>query len=258
MIDGIWQITPDYIKIDDPALLKIIFFNSSTEPSEPVKSTKYSTFKLVDSMSKSKRNIEYKPIFHIDIKTSNLQYDEVLAKSEAWFDSKYQVFHKSNLECWFIAILIEELIQNIDKDVLRYSIFNMQRRQLLYKIVSEDYLNATAAVITAFIVTNARVLYEGIDNSIIYHYWTHNKVNRCPFSIFDIESYINSKGIIDRYLPFLIFRHLFRKLYDHIFTVLQGDIDLSFNYSNIMEFNVPDYIIVQKDNCYEIFEIEED
>lgn len=44
LIDGIWQDTPDYIKIDSPALHKIIFFNPFIEPSESVKPTKYSTF----------------------------------------------------------------------------------------------------------------------------------------------------------------------------------------------------------------------
>lgn len=236
----------------------ILFFNPSIEPSEPVKSTKCFTLKLVDCLSKNKRNTGYKPVYYIDKKSTISEYNELLTRSEEWFASKYQSFHISNLETWFIAILIEDLIQNIDKDVLSYSISNMQQRQYYYKIDSEEYLKAATAVITAYIVSNARDLYEGIDNSIVYHYWTHNKLIRCTFSIFDIEKYINSKGIIDRYLPFLIFKRLFRKLYDHIFTVLQGDIDLSFNYSKMTEFSVPDYIISKKENYYEIFEIEED
>ncbi|MFA9466178.1 MAG: hypothetical protein ACERKN_18080 [Velocimicrobium sp.] len=257
LIDGIWQLTPDYIKIDESPIYMILFFNPSIEPSEPVKSTKCFTLKLVDCLINN-MNTGFEPFYYIDKKSSISEYNDLLTRSEEWFASKYQVFHKSNLKSWFIAKLIEELIQNIDKDVLRYSISNMQLCQYYYKIDSEQYLKAATAVTTAYIVSNARNLYEGIDNSIVYHYWTHNKVNRCTFSIFDIESYINSKGILDRYLPFLIFKRLFRKLYDHIFTVLQGDIDLSFNYSNIMEFNVPDYIIAQKDNRYEIFEIEDD
>lgn len=40
LIDGIWQITPDIIKIDVPPVQKIIFFNPSTEPSESVKPIK--------------------------------------------------------------------------------------------------------------------------------------------------------------------------------------------------------------------------
>lgn len=198
-----------------------------------------------------------KSSFHIDTKFSILEYNELLAKSEAWFETKYQLFNKNNLECWFIAMHIEELIQNIDKDVLRFSISNMQQHQFYYNIESDDYLKAAAAVITAFIVTNARDLYEGIDNSIVFHYWTHNKVNRCPFSIFDIETYINSKGLIDRYIPFLIFRRLFGKLHEYILKKLQADIEIAFSYNNIdLVLNIPDYVIVQKDDYFNIYEIE--
>ncbi len=167
------------------------------------------------------------PIFHIDTEASNLEYNELLTKSEEWFTSKYQAFNKSNLETWFIAILIEDLIQNIDKDVLQYSISNMQRRQYYYKIDSEKYLKAASAVITAYITTNSRDLYEGIDNSIVYHYWTHNKAKRCSFSI----------------------------LYNYISTLLKDDLDLSFNYSKIAEMSVPDYVITLRDNRFEIYEI---
>lgn len=257
LIDGIWQNTPDYIKIDDSPMHNIIFFNPSIEPSEPVKQIKYSTFKLVDTLSKDNRNIEYKPIFHLDTKSCVLEYNELLARSEAWFESKYQIFNRCNLECWFIAMLIDELIHKIDKDVLQKSISNMQRHKFYYKIDSEEYLQSAATVITAYIVTNARDLYEGVDNSIIYHYSTHNKVRRCVFSIFDIESYINNKCIIDYYIPFLIFVRLFNKLYEYIIIKLQADIELSFNYySQSIDFNVPDYVIIRKDDCYKIFEIE--
>lgn len=257
LIDGIWQITPDIIKINVSPVQKIIFFNPSIEPSESVKPLKKNTFKLIDCLRKNITNIEFKPVFHIETKTCDLEYNELLAKSADWFKSKYQVFSKSNLECWFIAMLISELIQNIDKDVLQKSISNMQRHKFYYIIDNEEYLKTAAAVITAFIVTNARDLYEGIDSSIIYHYYTHNKVSRCPFSIFDIESYINNKGIIDNYIPYLIFTRLFNKLYEHIIIKLRANIELSFNYNNqSVDFNVPDYVIVRKDNCYEVFEIE--
>jgi hypothetical protein len=256
LIDGIWQITPDNIKLDYSLFDKIIFFNPSSEPSEPVKPIKYPTFKLVDNLSKDKRNMEYMPIFHIDTEASNLEYNEFLTKSEEWFTSKYQVFNKSNLETWFIAILIEDLIQNIDKDVLQYSISNMQRRQYYYNIDSEVYLEAASVVITAYIITNSRDLYEGIDNSIVYHYWTHNKAKRCSFSIFDIDNYINSKGITDKYLIFLIFKYLFKKLYSYISILLNDDLDLSFNYSKIAEMSVPDYVITLRDNRFEIYEFD--
>lgn len=247
LIDGIWQLTPNYIKIDSPALHKIIFFNPSIEPQESIKPTKYATFKLVDTLIKNKKDINFKPAFYIHTKSSISDYNELLAKSEAWFKSKHQVFNKSSLECWFIAMLVEELLQNIDKDVLRFSISNMQQHQFYYNIDSEDYIKAAAAVITAFIVTNARDLYEGIDNSIVYHYWTHNKVNRSPFSIFDIETYVNSKGVIDRYIPFLVFRRLFGKLHENILKKLQADIEIT--------FNEPDFVITLKDDYFEIYEI---
>ncbi len=99
-------------------------------------------------------------------------------------------------------------------------------------------------------------LYEGIDNSIIYHYSTHNKILRCAFSIFDIVAYINSKGIINRYIPFLIFGRLFNKLYELILRKIETDIEYSFNYYNVIEFSVPDYVIVSRDDFYEIYEIE--
>lgn len=159
LIDGIWQVTPDYFKIDNSAFHKIIFFNPSIEPSESIKPTKYSTFKLVDVLSKNKMDMKFKPAFQIDTKDSISEYNELLAKSKAWFESKYQLFNKSNLECWFIAMLIEELIQNIDKNVLRLSISNMQQHQFYYNIDSDDYIKAAAAVITAFIVTSARDFY---------------------------------------------------------------------------------------------------
>lgn len=57
--------------------------------------------------------------------------------------------------------------------------------------------------------------------------------------------------------PFYIFKRLFKKLHDHIFTILKSDVDLSFNYSKMMVFNVPDYVILQKENYYEIYEIED-
>lgn len=208
-------------------------------------------------MRKNTGNIEFKPIFHIDTKTCDLEYNKLLARSADWFDLKHQIFNKSNLECWFIAILIEELIKNIDKDVLQKSIYNMQRNKFYYKIDNEEYLKTAATVFTAYIVTNARDLYDGIDNSIIYHYYTHNKVRRCAFSIFDIESYINNKGIIDNYIPFLIYGRLFSNLYEHIIRKLRANIKLSLNYySQSVDFYVPDYIIVRQDDCYEIFEIE--
>jgi hypothetical protein len=207
LIDGIWQIAPDNIKIDVSPVQKIIFFNPSIEPSESVKQNKETTFKLIDCLRKDTSNIE--------------------------------------------------LIQNIDKDVLQKSISNMQQHKLYYKIDNEEYVKAATAVITAYIVTNARDLYEGIDNSIIYHYYTHNKVRRCAFSIFNIEGYINSKGIIDNFIPFLIFAHLFNKLYEQIIINLQADIELSLNYyRHSIDFNVPDYVVVQKEEYYDIFEIE--
>lgn len=161
-------------------------------------------------------------IFCIDTKTCNLEYNKLLKRSEEWFASKYQTFHISNLETWFIAMLIDELIQKIDEDVLQHSISNMKRHQFYYKVDIEDYLKAASAVITAYIVTNARDLYEGVDKSIIHHFSTHNKVNRCTFSIFDIDNYVNSKGVTDKYIPFFIFKHLFIKLYNHIFTMLKA------------------------------------
>lgn len=252
LIDGIWQIIPDIIKINVFPVQKIIFFNPSIEPSESVKPFKKNTFKLIDCLRKDTRNIEFNPVFHIDTKTCDLEYNKLLARSADWFDSKYQIFNKSNLECWFIAILIEELIKNIDKDVLQKSISNMQRHKFYYQIDDEEYLKTVATVFTAYIVTNARDLYEGIDNSIIYHYYTHNKVSRCPFSFFDIESYINYKGIVDNYIPFLIFDRLFKKLYEHIITKLQVNIELSFNYySESIDFNVPDYVVIRNNNSYE-------
>lgn len=256
LIDGIWQNIPDYIKIDASPNHKIIFFNPSVEPSEPVKTIKYSTFKLIDNLINDRRNIECKPIFHIDKKTCNLEYNELLTKGEEWFTSKYQGFHQSNFELWFIAKLIEDLIKNIDKDELRYSISNMQQSKFYYKIDSDEYIKAASAVITAYIVTNARDLYEGIDNSIIYHYSTHNKVLRCTFSIFDIVAYINSKGLINRHIPFLIFGCLFNKLYEFFLRKIETDIEYSFNYYNVIEFSIPDYVIVSRDDFFDVYEIE--
>jgi hypothetical protein len=59
LIDGIWQITPDNIKIDVSPVQKIIFFNPSIEPSESVKPIKKSIFKLIDCLRKSISNIEF-------------------------------------------------------------------------------------------------------------------------------------------------------------------------------------------------------
>lgn len=62
---------------------------------------------------------------------------------------------------------------------------------------------------------------------------------------------------INNYIPYLIFTRLFNKLYEHIIIKLRANIELSFNYNNqSVDFNVPDYVIVRKDNCYEVFEIE--
>lgn len=254
LIDGIWQIAPDNIKIDIFPVQKIIFFNPSIEPSETVKPIKNTTFKLINFLKKDTSNIEFKPFFYIDTKTCNFAFNELLARSADWFESKYMVFNKSNLEYWYIAMLIEELIQNIDKDILQKSISNMQRHQFYYKIDNEDYIKTASAVITAFIVTNARDLYEGVDNSIIYHFSTHTKIKRCTFSIFDIDSYINSKGVINKYIPFLIFGRLFGKLYEHIFSQLQANLNLSFYYHNTFDFVIPDYVVAQRNHYYEIYE----
>ena len=82
-------------------------------------------------------------------------------------------------------------------------------------------------------------------------------MSRCPFSIFDIKSYINRKGIIDNFIPFLIYGRLFGNLYEHIIRKLRVNIELSLNYfSQSVDFHVPDYVIISKDDCYEIFEIE--
>lgn len=257
LIDGIWQITPNYIKIDDSSVLKIIFFNPSIKPSEQVQSIRYSTLKLVDSLRDDSKNIKCKPILNIDSKHCDSEYKKLLVESRDWFESNYQLFHKNNLECWFIAMLIEELIQNIDEEVLRYSISNMQRHQFYYRIDREEYIKASAAVITAYIITNARDLYEGVDKSIIHHFSIHNKVNRCTFSIFDIDNYVNSKGVTDKYIPFFIFKRLFKKLYNHIFTMLKSDVELSFDYSKIAVCSVPDYVISLSDTNYEIYEVDD-
>ena len=58
LIDGIWQNTPDNIKIDVFPIQKIIFFNPSIEPSETVKPIKNNTFKLIDCLRKDTSNIE--------------------------------------------------------------------------------------------------------------------------------------------------------------------------------------------------------
>ena len=51
----------------------------------------------------------------------------------------------------------------------------MQRNQFYYKIDNEDYIKSASAVFLAY--RNARDLYEGINNSIIYHYYTHSKMS---------------------------------------------------------------------------------
>jgi len=59
---------------------------------------------------------------------------------------------------------------------------------------------------------------------------------------------------IEKYnIPFLIYKHLFEKLHKHIFALLQIDIDSSLDYSKIVEFSMPDYVVTLKDNCYDIY-----
>lgn len=77
------------------------------------------TFKLIDFLKKDTCNIEFKLVFHIDTKTCDFEFNELLARCTEWFESQYQVFIISNLEFWFIAKLIIELILNIDINVLK-------------------------------------------------------------------------------------------------------------------------------------------
>jgi hypothetical protein len=46
------------------------------------------------------------------------------------------------------------------------------------------------------------------------------------------------------------------KLYNLIFTVLKGDVELSFDYSKFAVYSVPVYVISLSDNNYEIYELD--
>lgn len=72
----------------------------------------------------------------------------------------------------------------------------------------------------------------------------------------DVDNYVNSKGVTDKYIPFFIFKRLFKKLYNHIFTMLKSDVELSFDYSKIAVCSVPDYVISLSDTNYEIYEVD--
>ena len=258
LIDGIWQVTPDYIKIDTRQFDKIIFFSPSTEssrPARPAKPVKHSTLRLVDSLYTEKR--DYIPVFSVDSKSCDSKYNELLTRCETWFRIRYHAFHRNWLKFWFIAILIEELIQDIDKDVLRHSIYNMQHRQFYYAINDEEYIIAASAIITAFITTNARDLYRGIDNSTIYYYGAYERVEvkRCSFSISDIDCRINSKGNVNSYIPFLIYKRFFDVLHEQILSKLQVDSKLSFDYNYAFDFDIPDCVITQKGDYIHYFEI---
>lgn len=59
----------------------------------------------------------------------------------------------------------------------------------------------------------------------------------------------------DEYIPFFIFQRLFNKLHEHIYSKMQADISLSFNYNKPIDFDVPDYIVSMKNTRHEIYEI---
>lgn len=53
-----------------------------------------------------------------------------------------------------------------------------------------------------------------------------------------------------------IFKRLFKKLYSHFYNV-EGDVELSFDYSKIAVYSVLNYVISLSDNNYEIYEIDD-
>ncbi len=60
----------------------------------------------------------------------------------------------------------------------------------------------------------------------------------------------------NRYILFLIFGRLFNKLYEFFLRKIETDIEYSFNYYNVIEFSVPDYVNVSRDDFFEVYEIE--
>lgn len=123
-----------------------------------------------------------------------------------------------------------------------------------YEIEINEFVKVAAVILTAFVASNARTLHEGIDESIFYHYSTHY-MTRCNFSIHNILSYTSTKSRLHLYIPYLIYKELFNKLYMEIQNSLTVNPSLALEYINYTDMPVGDYIIALQNDNYMVYEV---
>lgn len=256
LIDGIWDSVPKWISLQECKYSAIRYFNPSSELLNTPSSIQDATMGFVKKLFYNYTDV-LEPVIFISQKECKVMYDQLLKDAEKWCVSIDHRFLKDDLENWYLVSIIDEFLNEIDKNILDYSIANMELHDFHYSIDMNEFIKSATIIWSAFIATNARTLQEGLDKSLIFRYdkHCHSFSLRCRFAFMNMLKPQDIRNGFSSYINFLIYRHLFYKLYKHIFDMLTKSPHLALKYYEPVSFAIHDYVIASENGYYSIYEI---
>lgn len=194
------------------------------------------------------------PSIKISINECEEKLNNIISETKKWFESKYLIYNHYQVGDWYIKSLIDNLVSPYEHKEISDTIYKITNIRQDSVIITEKFIDIATALLTAYKVSNARTIWESIDDSLILYPSTHY-VRENIFYLDDMEKFTTKDSKIHKYINYLIYAQLFRLLYQRIKELLIHSKEQEFDYQNKIYFNIPDYVITLKNSQYEIYAI---
>ncbi len=117
LVNGIWDSAPDFIQLEQCNYNRILFFNPTSDISYELKIVQEETMNRLKTLFLNSKEIHI-PSFVLSLKECDERYNELLHKAKKWFEDRHHIFEKNSLAFWYVTVLINELLKDIDSDIL--------------------------------------------------------------------------------------------------------------------------------------------
>lgn len=252
LIDGPWDNICKEITFTQSSLERIIFYNPFFDLQGIVNLPKEETYKLMYNLLIDK-DTHITPLIKISINECEQQLSNIISEAMHWFESKHLLYNQYLLDNWYINNLINTLMSPYEHEEITDAIRKIPSICRDNVILTERSISLTATLLTAYKISNARTIWESIDDSLILKPTTHY-VRRNIFYLDEMEQLITNDSKIHKYINYLIYEQLVGLLNQHIKKLLIHSKDQSLDYEDKIYFNIPDYVVTLKDSMYEIYE----
>lgn len=252
LIDGPWDNICKEITFTQSSLERLIFCNPFFNSQELFKVPKEETYKLMYNLLLNK-NKHVTPLIKISINECEQKLNNIISEARHWFESRYLIYDQYLVDNWYTDNLINTLILPYKYEEIADAISKITGIRD-NDFPTERSIDLTATLLTAYKISNARTIWEAIDNSLILKPTTHY-VRQNIFYLNDMGRFITNDSKIHKYVSYLIYEQLVGLLNQHIKKLLIQSKDYKLDYQEKIYFNIPDYVITLKNSEYEIYAI---